>query len=532
MTPPVEEPQRAVEAPQRAHKPADAGRGIARLAGVAPVAVAAALVVALALHFITRSDLWFDEALTVNIARLPLSELGDALRQDGAPPLYYVLLHFWINVFGHGDVAVRALSGVIAVASLPLAYLAGRRVGGRVAAWAAVLILVSSPYAIRYSTETRMYALVMFLVLWGYLAVRRALEAPTWQRLAVVALVTALLAYSQYWSFYLVGTVGLGLVIAWWRGPFEGRRASRNVLAAMVVGMLALLPWLDTLLYQLSHTGTPWGDPVVPWYGVAFAMSAFAGGSQHAEAWPLLLVLLVLPFLALMGLAIDHRRIELDLHTRPAVRWEGATALGALVVGLAAAWVGGTAFDGRYASIVFPLLVIVLASSLTVFASARVRAGLLVFLVAFGLLGGLRNVDDQRTQAGSIADVIRAESHPGDVVVYCPDQLGPDTSRLLQGVPGLHQETFPDGLAPTLVNWVDYRQRVQGRDPAVFAARVLASTDPSAAIWFVNSSSYRYVDARCAAIGGAFGADRPTAIRILPDEDVYEHMGLTQYRGR
>ena len=202
------------------------------------------------------------------------------------------------------------------------------------------------------------------------------------------------------------------------------------------------------------------------------------------------------------------------------------------MVGLAAAWVGGTAFDGRYASIVFPLLVIVLAHSVTVFASTRVRAGLLVFVVALGLLGGLRNVDEQRTQAGSIADVIRAESRPGDAVVYCPDQLGPDTSRLLEGVPGLQQETFPDGVSPLLVNWVDYRERVQGRDPAAFARRVLGATDPTATIWFVNSSSYRYVDARCAAVGGTFGVDRPTAIRILPDEDVYEHMGLTQYRGR
>ena len=43
----------------------------------------------------TRSALWLDEALTVNIARLPLSQLQDALKHDGAPPLYYVLLHFW-----------------------------------------------------------------------------------------------------------------------------------------------------------------------------------------------------------------------------------------------------------------------------------------------------------------------------------------------------------------------------------------------------------------------------------------------------
>jgi len=93
--------------------------------------VAGAFVVAAAivLRFVTRSDLWLDEALSVNIARLPFSDLREALKHDGAPPLYYVLLHLWTDVFGTSDFAVRALSGVISVATLPLAWFAGRRLG-------------------------------------------------------------------------------------------------------------------------------------------------------------------------------------------------------------------------------------------------------------------------------------------------------------------------------------------------------------------------------------------------------------------
>ena len=517
----------SLEVPTRAAEPAE--RRGAKF-GVAEVAVGLALGAALVLRFVTKADLWFDEALSVNIARLPLSELGEALRHDGAPPLYYVLLHFWIDVFGTGDVAVRALSGVFSIATLPLAYLAGRRVGGRVAAWAAVLLLASSPYAIRFATETRMYALVMFLVLWGYLALRRALESPTWPRLAVVALVTGLLVYSQYWSFYLIGTVGLGLVYASWRGPGAGRTAARRSLLAVVVGTLALLPWLDTLWYQLGHTGTPWGEPVVPWFGVAVAMSAFVGRNKHAEAWVLLLPVLVLPFVALFGAALDTRRIELDLRTRPAVRWETAAAFGTLVLGLVAAFVGGSAFDGRYAAVMYPLLVVVLAFALTVFTSTPVRAGLLVVMVLLGLVGGYRNVVDQRTQAGEVADVIRAEARPGDVVVYCPDQLGPDTSRLLVGVPGLHQQTYPDGAGPRLVDWVDYRERIARRDPAEYARSVLEDTSPTATIWFVSWSAFRLFETRCDALGGALAASRSATTRVVPgSENIVERMGLTQY---
>ena len=43
------------------------------------------------------SDLWLDEALTVNIAGVPLHEIPSYLKRDGAPPLFYVLLHFWME---------------------------------------------------------------------------------------------------------------------------------------------------------------------------------------------------------------------------------------------------------------------------------------------------------------------------------------------------------------------------------------------------------------------------------------------------
>jgi 4-amino-4-deoxy-L-arabinose transferase-like glycosyltransferase len=491
-------------------------------------AVVTVIAAGIVLRFVTSVDLWLDEALSVNIARLPLADLRDALKQDGAPPLYYVLLHGWIEVFGTGDVAVRALSGVISVATLPLAYLAGKRIGGRSVAWWSVLILAASPYAIRYGTETRMYALVMFLVLWGYLALRRALDRPSLGRLAVVAVVTALLVYSLYWSFYIVAVVGVGLLVAWRRGSPATRRAAPRIVIAMAAGGLTLLPWLSTLTYQFQHTGTPWGDPVTPWFALARAMIGFVGGDEHSEAFILLLPLLLLPLLALFGAALDRRRIELDLHTRPAVRLETAGAFAILLVGLTASWLGGTAFDARYAAVMYPLLVLVAAYGLTVFSDRRVRVALLAIMLGLGLATSARNIREERTQAGESADVIRADARPNDLVVYCPDQLGPDVSRLLEGL-HLRQRTFPVGDRPERVNWVDYEDRLAAADPVRFAKRALRDAG-DATIWYVSSGGYRNVVGKCETIGATLGEARATEVRVLPDEHIFEPMGLTAYR--
>ena len=103
----------ASEAPARATIPPD-GAGPAEDTSPTRWAIAAAALVIVAgivLRFATRSDLWLDEALSVNISRLPYGDIPEWLRRDGAPPLYYFMLHAWTDVFGTTDFAVRSLSG-------------------------------------------------------------------------------------------------------------------------------------------------------------------------------------------------------------------------------------------------------------------------------------------------------------------------------------------------------------------------------------------------------------------------------------
>ncbi|MGH9292338.1 MAG: glycosyltransferase family 39 protein, partial [Acidimicrobiales bacterium] len=58
--------------------------------------IGAVVAVAIWLRFATASAEWLDEALTVNIAAAPISDLPRLLHRDGAPPLYYAALHYWI----------------------------------------------------------------------------------------------------------------------------------------------------------------------------------------------------------------------------------------------------------------------------------------------------------------------------------------------------------------------------------------------------------------------------------------------------
>ena len=96
-----------------------------------------------------------------------------------------------------------------------------------------VVLLALSPYVVRYSTEARMYSLVMVLVLVGGVLVLDALESPT-PALVAIAVVAALLVYTQYWAFYLLAALVLVLLWRWRVAP--GRPDVVRIVAALAVG--------------------------------------------------------------------------------------------------------------------------------------------------------------------------------------------------------------------------------------------------------------------------------------------------------
>ena len=257
----------------------------------AVVVLGGAALVGLALRFYPDTPFWLDEALSVNIARLPIGEIPAALRLDGHPPLYYVLLHGWMSVLGESDTAVRALSALFSVLTVPLLWWVLRPRGERVA-WVAAGLLAASPFAIRYATEARMYSLVMLLVVAGWLAVERSIERPSFWRLAGVAACTGLLLLTHYWSMFLLAAVGIVLL---WAALRRGVTAAWKVIAAMVVGGLAFLPWVPSFLTQLQHTGTPWGEASRPADVIWLSAVDFVGGpfSEPQLAAALLLALVV-----------------------------------------------------------------------------------------------------------------------------------------------------------------------------------------------------------------------------------------------
>ena len=505
----------------------------------APIAVAAVVVAGGVMRFATPSHLWLDESLTVEIARRPIGGLLDALRHDGSPPLYYLLLHQWIGLFGTGDVAVRALSGVLSLATLPLAWAAGRRVGrtsaafgngdavtgGRVAL-AALLLFAASPYAIRYGSETRMYSLVVLLSLAFGLVLLRALERSSRPRLAALTLATAALAYTHYWTFLLIFTVAFFLVVQARRRPHY-RRPALRAFAAMAASAVLFAPWMPSFLFQMLHTGTPWAPRV---QAQVLLDTVFDWAGPTSTGALLGLVLLGGALLGVTARPTRGRQLHVDLRGRVPGRYLAAVWLVPLGLAYLVNTFGGSAYTERYTGIALPAFLLLASLGIGLLPGTRLRAGVLAVACATGLLGGWSLARQERTQAGEVAVKIASLARPGDLVAYCPDQLGPAVYRALQRRDDVDVRhiVLADSSGPALVDWVDYADRMQRASGADFAAEVNALAGPDHAVLLVRADGYRFLEGTCALLSDQLATLRDRTVQV-DRRDLYEGATLDRF---
>jgi mannosyltransferase len=496
---------------------APGGAGPRRRLPVALYVAVLAAVVALGLRFAATGPLWLDEALSVNIARLPVGDLLRALRHDGSPPLYYLLLHGWVAAFGTSAAAARALSGVLALLTIPAAYAFARSVASKRVAEVTALLVATSPFAVRYGSEVRMYALAQLLCALAALCLVRYVRTRALPWAAGVAACTGLLLLTHYWAMYLVAAVFLLVLL----------RRDWRAAAAVAAGGVLFLPWVPSFLYQLAHTGTPWA-PRPQLGALVEAVREWSGPPGTPGAF-LFVLLLVLALLGLLGRTASGLRVELDLRGRPLGRRLAAVVFGTLALGIVAGLLLGSGYAARYTAVVVVPFLVLVAAGTEALGDERVRTGVVAAAAVLGVCAAFGAVRTPRTEAGVVAAALRPRLAPGDLVVYCPDQLGPAVSRLLPA--GVPQEVFPTRGRPERVDWVDYQARNAAGDPDAYA-RDLVARVPRGTIWLVVAGGYRTYGDRCDVL--------TERLRVLrPDNDtpvrsrrryVPERMALVQFR--
>ncbi|MBI5134250.1 MAG: glycosyltransferase family 39 protein [Candidatus Taylorbacteria bacterium] len=111
-----------------------------------------------------------DEAQSVWQTSRDLGGVLHVIAKDVHMPLYFVILHYWEAFFGTSEAAIRSLSLLFFLASIPAVYrLASAAYSHRVAVYASFLCALS-PFLNWYGSEARMYSLLFLVTVLSHLS--------------------------------------------------------------------------------------------------------------------------------------------------------------------------------------------------------------------------------------------------------------------------------------------------------------------------------------------------------------------------
>lgn len=374
-----------------------------------------------------HKTLWLDEAFSLWMARQSLPDLvGWLIRIDQHPPLYYALLHGWMNLWGDSEAGVRSLSALCSGGSILFFYGAGRRLADARVGLMAATLLALAPFHVRYAQEARMYALLTLTAGAALYLLARFLQEPGRWRWGVglaVAQAATMLTHNTAAAFFPLA-LNLGVLALW---AVERRQPSathlpgldhpgflRRWLGCQALALLLWSPWswafveqarlvdqefwilpptLGTVWaafrdFNVAHLGAPAGLPLA-------ALGATVGG-----------------LLALYGLSRQRGGLGLLLASLFLV-----PALGELAVSLRR-----PIFSDRtliWTTLAYYLLVALGLGKLARAGRIRLAGAALAFLLALDLLGlGSYYLYFQKEEWDAAAAYVARESRPGDLLLF------------------------------------------------------------------------------------------------------------------
>ena len=214
----------------------------------------AILAMAISLNIGLAQSVWFDEAYSIMLAKQPIGQLIHLTSVDTHPPLYYLLLSGWGNIFGWGEFALRSLSvlcmgGAIFVAGLLIKKLFGIR-----AALITLPFIIFAPFLLRYGFEIRMYSLASLICIAATYTLISALQANRKKQMILFSLYAILVALGVLTLYYTALLWIAHFVWLLWRCYLSKESFLESTwLKSYVLSVILFLPWLPTFINQISN---------------------------------------------------------------------------------------------------------------------------------------------------------------------------------------------------------------------------------------------------------------------------------------
>ncbi|MBL7110699.1 MAG: glycosyltransferase family 39 protein [Bacteroidales bacterium] len=208
--------------------------------------------------FLGARDINIDEPFTLFYSQMPWQEIFRMLHGENNPPLYFLVMHAWIELFGIEPFQVRLLSLCFSAFSSVLIYFLGARNFSRSVGISAALLFTFSNFNTYLAQEARVYALFVFLALTSVYLFLKLIKEFKPKTLIFLIVINILLIYSHFFAFWLLLIEYIFVLLF----PDIRKKLFKPFLIMTGILLVAFLPYLMIFINRfLASSGGTWLEP-------------------------------------------------------------------------------------------------------------------------------------------------------------------------------------------------------------------------------------------------------------------------------
>lgn len=453
-----------------------------------------ALAFAVRLYRIDAQPVWWDESYSWSLAKMSLWEMVQATAKDVHPPLYYALLHFWVQAVGESEYALRFPSAMANMATIALVIVFAARVAGTGVATLGGLFAALAPLWVHYAQEARAYTLETLIAFLATVVLYRLLVSfesgplravPRRLWLAYISLAAVALWVDYFPVLVLIAHsafVGLWFLV---KRPPEAKRFLLRWCAAQLAIAALYLPWAGFAVAQI--TGYGFGNVSAPslWDQIVHTWRSFIVGTGHRSILtvhetlpptleaPLLLGTLALLIAGLVPLIFQRAGLRLSERRGAVVFLLASFALP--VLAFFAVLTVRPFYHPRYILVATPGLYVLLAAAAVVLGQWRrwalpLASAWCVIAFVAGLVAFHTNPEFAKQDARPVLQFIGTQLTGKDLIIW-------ETPH-----PFLYYYNLPADQTFFLADWVatpdHLAEIVQGKRRVFWVSWLVGGTDP------------------------------------------------------
>ncbi len=208
--------------------------------------------VALRLIGLNFQSFWLDEIYSMNGSD-PSKTVAEVIEysKTDQPPLYFLLLHFWLKFFSFNDFYGRLLSAAIGITGIVAMFFVGREFKDIKTGLITSFLTAINYFHIYYSQEARFYSLLFLMSALSYLFFLLSIKRQKAIYFTGYVVFTTLVIYTHYYGLVAFASQGILFIflMIYYKKP---ARLFVYVGTSAIIVMILISPWI-TILFRIAR---------------------------------------------------------------------------------------------------------------------------------------------------------------------------------------------------------------------------------------------------------------------------------------